>query len=467
MPVVDPRLPSGFRFGTVAAAQQVEGATTEDGRGASIWDRFARRPGAIADGSDAATGADSYHRYAEDIELLRRLGVDGHRFSFAWPRLQPSGRGPLNPLAVDHYDRYLDALLAAGIEPMATLCFYDLPQALEDDAGWLNRSTADAFGEYAHLVGARFADRVSSWVPLQEPNAHAYRGYDSGEWAPGRRMVFGALPASHHMLLAHGRAVTALRAAGARVIGCANNHAPIWPMTEDPADVGASKLFDSLWNGLFLEAMLLGRYPVDLEVLAEGLVQEGDLATIRQPLDFYGVNYYHPLRIAAAPEPIAESGDHDLESPFVFAPLLGHPVTDNFCPVVPSALREWLILTRARFRGALPPLVITENGASYRAEPDAAGVVDDQARIDFLSAHLGAIAAACERGVDIRGYYVGDLLDGWDWEHGYTQRFGLVHVDRATGTRTPKRSFDWYAAFIAGHRGRQDEQDERPEPLLG
>jgi beta-glucosidase len=459
------RLPAGFRFGTITSAYQVEGAVREDDRGDSIWDRFAQRPGAIVDGSDASVACDSYHRYPEDIELLRRLGVDSHRFSFSWSRFQHDGRGPLHPKAVDHYDRYVDALLEAGIAPMATLCFYDLPQALEEDGGWLNRSTADAFGEYAHLVGTRFADRVASWVPLQEPNAHAYLGYDSGEWAPGRKLVFGALPASHHMLLGHGRAVSALRAAGARSVGCANNHAPMWPMTEDPADVGASKLFDSLWNGLFLEAMLLGRYPVDLEVLADGLVQDGDLATIRQPLDFYGVNYYHPLRIAAAPEPIAGQETQDATTPFVFAPLLGYPTTDTYCPVVPSGLREWLILIRARFRSALPPIVITENSASYRADPDAAGVVDDQRRIDFLSAHLEAVAEACARGVDVRGYYVGDLLDGWDWDYGYTQRFGLVHVDHATGTRTPKRSFEWYAGFIAAHQGEQP--GERPETLLG
>ena len=484
MPVRGPRLPVGFRFGTVAAAYQVEGATDADGRGPTIWDRFARRPGAIVDGSNASRASDSYHRFDEDAELLARLGVDAHRFSFAWSRLQPTGRGALNMLAVDHYDRMLDTLLAAGVDPIATLCFYDLPQALEDDGGWLNRATADAFAEYAHLVGSRFADRVSAWVPLQEPNAHAYRGYDSGEWAPGRQIVFGALPASHHMLLGHGCAVTALRAAGATTVGCANNHAPIWPMSDDPADVGASKLFDSLWNGLFLEAMLLGRYPVDLLPLAEELVHDGDLATIRQPLDFYGVNYYHPLRIAAAPEPPESPGppgaseslaqDADPESPFVFAPLMGYPLTDTSDPVVPAALREWLVLTRARFRGALPPFVITENGASYRAEPDADGVVDDQPRIDYLEGHLGAIAEACARGVDVRGYFVGDLLDGWDWEHGYTQRFGLVHVDRDTGTRTPKRSFDWYAGFIAAHRSAADDGDddpdgqgERPKPLHG
>lgn len=441
MPVAVPQLPAGFRFGTVAAAYQVEGAVAEDDRGRSVWDTFALRPGAIRDGSDASVACDSYHRYLEDVELLRGLGVGGHRFSFPWPRFQPDGRGRLNPKAVDHYDRYLDALLGAGIAPMATLYFYDLPQALEDDGGWLNRATVEAFGEYADLLGHRFADRVASWVPIQEPNAVASLGYGIGTWAPGKQLVFGALSAAHHLLLAHGRAVSALRAAGAQDIGCANNHSPMWPLSEDPADVGATKLLDTLWNGLWLETMLLGRYPVDFAPLAEELVVEGDLATIRQPLDFYGVNFYHPRRVAAAPE--------DSELPFEFATLLGYPTTDMDWPVVPASLREWLVLTRARFRAALPPFVITENGASYGTGPDAAGVVDDHARIDYLAGHLEAVAEACRRGVDVRGYYVGHLLDGWDWDQGFTQRYGLVHVDHATGTRLPKRSYSWYAGVIA------------------
>lgn len=443
MPVVAPQLPAGFRFGTVAAAYQVEGAVAEDGRGASIWDTFARRPGAIQDGSDAAAACDSYHRYPEDVALLRRLGVGAHRFSFPWTRFQAAGRGPLNPKAVDHYDRYLDALLDAGISPVATLYFHDLPQALEDDGGWLNRATIEAFATYAALLGERFADRVASWVPIQEPNAVAYLGYGTGRWAPGRDLVFGSAAAAHTLLVAHGRAVIALREAGAHDIGCANNHSPMWPASDDPADVGATKLIDTLWNGLFLESMLLGRYPVDLLPLAEEIVEDGDLATIRQPLDFYGVNFYHPWRVAAVAE------DSDSEVPFRMTPLLGYPTTDMNWPVVPSALREWLILTRARFRAALPPFVITENGASYGMGPDQHGVVDDQPRIDYLAGHLEAVAEACRRGVDVRGYYVGHLLDGWDWDEGFRQRYGLVHVDHATGARTPKRSFDWYAGVIA------------------
>jgi beta-glucosidase len=452
VPVVASQLPAGFRFGTVTAAYQVEGALDVDGRGPNVWDAFAARPGSIVDGSDARVACDSYRRYPEDIELLKRLGATGHRFSFPWSRFQPEGRGPLNPKALDHYDRYVDALLEAGIAPMATLCHHDLPQALEDDGGWLNRTTIEAFAGYATSIAERFADRVASWVPIQEPNAAAYLGYGLGSWAPGRELFFGAVAATHHMLVAHGRAVIALRAAGATEVGCANSHKPMWPGSEDPADVGATKLFDALWNGVVLETMLLGRYPVDLQPLVEDLLVAGDLATIRQPLDFYGVNFYHPRRVAAAPE------DSESEMPFEFPALLGYPTTDVGWPVVPASLREWLILTRARFRAALPPFVITENGAAYDIAPDRDGVIDDQARIDYLAGHLDAVAEACRRGVDVRGYYVGHLLDGWDWEQGYRQRYGLVHVDHATGTRTPKRSFEWYAGVIRAQDGHEQEQ---------
>ena len=453
MPVVAPQLPAGFQFGTVTAAYQIEGALDADGRGPNVWDTFVRRPGAILDGTDARSACDTYRRYPEDIELLKRLGVSAHRFSFPWSRFQRDGRGPLHRAAIDHYDRYLDALLEAGIAPMATLYHHDLPQALEDDGGWLNRATIEAFASYAALLGRRFGDRVASWVPMNDPNVTAALGYGLGTWPPGRTLLFDALAAAHHMLVAHGRAVIALRDAGARDVGCANNHSPVWPMSDDVADVGASKLFDTVWNGLFLETMLLGRYPVDLQPLAEDFVVEGDLATIRQPLDFYGVNFFHPRRVAAA--------DEDSEMPFVFAPLVGYPLTDEGWPVVPASLREWLIMTRSRFRAALPPFVITENGAAYGTAPDPHGVVDDQNRIDYLAGHLEAVSEACQRGVDVRGYYAAHLLDGWHWEQGFTQRYGLVHVDHTTQRRTPKRSFEWYAGVIAAQNG------HRQEPLPG
>ena len=436
-----PQLPPGFRFGTATAAYSVEGAVAEDGRGPSIWDAYCGLPGRIADGTSGEVAADHYHRYAEDLALLRRLGTTGYQFSLSWPRIQPDGRGRPNPKGLDHYDRVIDCVLDAGQEPIVALYHFDLPQALEDDGGWLNRRTIDAFGEYAALVGERFSDRVAHWIPVHEPNAVAFNGYAIGNLAPGRKLLFEAVVAAHHVLVAHGRAVTALRAAGARSVGCANNHAPMWPASDDAADVGATKLFDSLWNGLMVEPMLLGRYPTDLEPLLEDVHREGDLATIRQPLDLYGITFYNPLRVAAAPP--------QADLPFEFRAVRGHPFTGEGRPVVPSALREWLILLRARFRAALPPLVLTGTGAAYDDAPGVDGVVDDQARIAYLAGHLEAVADACRRGVDVRGFYVWSLLDSFEWSLGYTQRFGLVHVDRGTLARTPKRSFQWYADAIA------------------
>ena len=444
MPSPYPQLPPGFRFGTSTAAYQIEGAAGEDGRGPSIWDTFAAQPGRIKDGSTGEVACDHYHRYAEDVALMKRLGVGGYRLSLSWPRIQPTGAGAPNEKGLDFYDRLIDALLEAGVQPMVTLYHWDLPQALEDDGGWLNRATIDRFAEFAAIVGERYVDRVEHWIPINEPNVVTMLGYSTGVHAPGRKLMFDALPVAHHLLLAHGRAAIALRAAGASSVGCANNHAPMWPVSDDAADVGATKLFDAVWNGMFLEPMLLGRYPADLFPLLEDAVEPGDMATIRQPLDFYGVNYYNPMKIGAASE--------DSEIPFEFCELVGYPTTDFGWPVVPDALREWLIMFRARFRAALPPIMITESGCSYGMGPDENGVVDDQPRIDYLDAHLKAVATAVQRGVDVRGYYTWSLMDNFEWAEGYTQRFGLVHIDYETQERIPKRSFGWYADLIAEHK---------------
>ena len=439
---VFPQLPHGFTFGTSTASYQIEGAATEDGRGPSIWDTFAAEPGRIADCSTGEVACDHYHRMPEDVALMKELGAGGYRFSIAWPRIQPSGAGKVNPKGLAFYDRLVDALLEAGVEPMATLYHWDLPQGLQDDGGWLNRDTIDRFADYADVVGSALGDRVAHWIPINEPNVHTLMGHGLGVHAPGRALLFDALPVAHHLLVAHGRAAIALRRAGATSIGCANNHAPIWPASDKDADVGAAKLFDALWNGMYLEGMLLGRYPNDLRPLLEDAVRPGDSATIRQPLDFYGVNYYNPMKIAASPD--------EAELPFEILELLGHPTTDFGWPIVPDALREWLIMFRARYRAALPPIVITESGCSYDDGPDEHGVVDDQRRIDYLDAHLRAVATAIQRGVDLRGFYTWSLLDNFEWAVGYGQRFGLVHVDYETQQRTPKKSFQWYADMIAG-----------------
>lgn len=441
-----PLLPPGFRFGTSTAAYQVEGAVAEDGRGPCIWDTFSAQPGRIVDGTTGAVATDHYHRVGEDVALMKELGAGGYRFSMSWSRIQPTGRGRPNPAGLAFYDRLIDTLLGNGIAPMVTLYHADLPQALEDEGGWINRGTVDCFAEYAAIVGERFGDRVEHWVPVNEPNVHTFLGYGNGQQAPGRTLMFDALWAAHHLLLAHGRAAIELRRTAGSAdrevsIGCANNHGPVWPATDADADVGASKIFDALWNGMFLEPMLLGRYPADLMPLLEGLAEPGDMATIRQPLDFYGVNYYNPMRIAAAHE--------DADLPFDFCDVLGYPATDRGWPVVPDALREWLIMFRARYRAALPPILITESGAAYNMEPGPDGTVDDQPRIDYIDAHLRAVGEAIRRGVDIRGYYCWSLLDTFEWSEGLSQRYGLVHVDRDTQERTPKKSFQWYADMIA------------------
>ncbi len=440
IPVPHPLLPPGFRFGASTASYQIEGAAAEDGKGPSIWDTFSHQPGTIADGSNGDVACDHYHRLDEDLDLMARLGLGGYRFSISWPRVQPEGSGQANSKGLDFYERLVDGLLARGIQPMATLYHWDLPQALEDEGGWLNRDTVDRFAEYAGLVAERLADRVEHWIPVNEPNVVTMLGYGVGTHAPGRALLFDGLPAAHNLLLGHGRAAIALRAAGAGSVGCANNHAPMWPASDDEADVGASKLFDALWNGMFAEPMLFGRYPHDLVPLLDPVIQAGDLATIRQPLDFYGVNYYNPIRIAAAEE--------DSPVPFEQLSIVGYPTTDFGRPVVPDSLREWLITLRARYRAALPPIIITESGCSYATGPDANGVVDDQDRIDYLDAHLRAVAVAVRAGVDVRGYYTWSLMDNFEWAEGYTQRFGLVYVDYETQARIPKRSFDWYAETI-------------------
>ncbi|MGO4257197.1 GH1 family beta-glucosidase [Marmoricola sp. RAF53] len=444
-------LPAGFEFGTSTAAYQIEGAATEDGKGPSIWDTFTAEPGRIIDGSSGAVACDHYHRVGEDVALMKRLGADGYRFSVSWPRVFPTGSGPVNPAGLDFYDRLVDELVANGIAPMATLYHWDLPQALETASdggagGWLNRETALRFAEYAAVVAERIGDRVAHWVPVNEPNVVSLLGYAMGMHAPGKALLFDALPAAHHALLGHGLAVQALRAAGATSIGTANNHAPIRPANDTDADRAAADLFDALWNGMFADPVLLGRYPaMDGSSLGEampGPVAE-DLAVISAPLDFYGVNYYNPMGVAAAPE--------GAEVPFVYGEVTGYPTTDFGWPVVPEGLTELLLHLRATYPG-MPPVRITESGCSYNTGPDEHGVVDDQARIDYLDAHLRAVADAIEQGVDVRAYYCWSLMDNFEWAEGYTQRFGLVHVDYDTLVRTPKRSFDWYAETIRACR---------------
>ncbi|HTZ44412.1 MAG TPA: GH1 family beta-glucosidase [Jatrophihabitans sp.] len=443
--------PPGFLWGASTAAYQIEGAAAVDGRGPSVWDTFSHQPGRIADGSTGDVACDHYHRCAEDVALMSRLGLTGYRFSVAWPRIQPAGSGPVNQAGLAFYDRLIDALLARDIAPMLTLFHWDLPQPLQDAGGWLNRDTTARFAEYAAILGERFADRVGYWMPVNEPNVVTLLGHVLGVHAPGSTLGWDALPVAHHLLLGHGLAVQALRAAGARRVGSANNHVPVWPASESAADLAAAAGYDDVWNRLFADPILLGSYPERLlpKLPAELLRRlPEDLATIAQPLDFYGLNHYNPARVGAA-----TGGESAMERlGFRQVPLEGYPRTDFDWPVVPAGLREVLNQLAQRYPG-LPPVIVTENGCSYADGPGPDGLVHDDRRIAYLDGHLRAVRQAMTDGVPVAGYCCWSLLDNFEWAEGYRQRFGLVHVDYQTQVRTPKDSYAWYAGIIRRNRG--------------
>jgi beta-glucosidase len=442
-----PSFPADFAWGVATSSYQIEGAVAEDGRGESVWDVFCRKPGAIRDGHTGDVAADHYHRWATDVELMAELGLTAYRFSIAWPRVQPDGKGPANEAGLDFYDRLTDALLARGITPVPTLFHWDLPQPLQDeDGGWLARDTAQRFADYATLAAERLADRIPMWITLNEPFVVMAFGYALGVHAPGGQLMLGALPTAHHQLLGHGLAASALRSAGARQVAITNNYSPAWPATDDPADVAAARAYDTLHNRLFADPLLLGSYP-DLSAFGlDGLdfVLDGDLAVISAPLDALGVNYYSPTRLSALP---------GSELPFRMEPIPGYPVTGFGWPVIPAGLTEILTLFAERYGDRLPPIQITENGCSLPDEAAADGTVDDQPRIGYLDGHLRAVHDAMTAGVDVRGYFCWSLMDNFEWSEGYNQRFGLVHVDFETQHRTPKASFAWYRDLIAAQRG--------------
>ena len=444
-----PAFGADFLWGTATAAYQIEGAVEAGGRGRSIWDTFSHQPGRIRAGHTGDVACDHYHRWDEDLSLAAGLGLTAYRFSIAWPRVQPDGRSAVNPIGLDFYDRLVDRLLEHGISPFPTLFHWDLPQALEDDGGWLNRDTAYRFADYAALMADRLGDRVPRWITLNEPFIHMAFGYALGRHAPGRTLYLDALPAGHHQLLGHGLAAARLRERGGQVL-LANNCTPVRPAGElpyAPADIVAAASYDAIHNQFFLDPVLTGRYP-DLiqEMLAgAGVIHESDLETIAAPLDGLGINYYTPTRISAPTDP-------DEPLPFVPQPIDGVPHTGFDWPVVPSGLGELLVGLRERYGPALPPVYLTENGCSYPDPVDADGQVRDQERIAFLDGHLRAVHQAMTAGVDVRGYFVWSLLDNFEWAEGYTQRFGLVHVDFETQVRTPKSSYHWYADQIRMQR---------------
>jgi beta-glucosidase len=432
-----PRFPAGFLWGVSTSAHQIEGAV--ELREPSVWDTFTAEPGRVKDSSTAAVAVDHYHRYPEDVALLADLGVDAYRFSISWPRVNSPG-------GLDFYDRLVDALCEAGVRPVPTLFHWDLPVAFEEGGGWLERDTAARYAEYVSLVADRLGDRVKKWITINEPAEHTLFGHALGAHAPGKQLMFDALPVAHHLLLAHGLGVQALRAAGATDIGIANSHGPTWPASEDQADVEAAAFYDLLLNRLFAEPILLGEYPDGMGELMPGDVA-ADLKVIAEPLDFYGVNYYAPSRVGAPQGADIEFGGLTIpaELPFSVRQIEGVPVTDFGWPVVPAGLTELLTGFRDRYGDRLPPVVITENGCSYEG-------VHDRARIDYLDGHVRALHRAVEAGVDVRGYFVWSLMDNFEWAEGYAQQFGLVHVDLDTQERTPKDSYGWYQELLRAQR---------------
>jgi beta-glucosidase len=454
-------LPPGFMVGAATAAFQIEGAADEDGRTPSTWDEFTSRPGTILDGSDASVATDHYHRLTEDIALMRDLGLDVYRFSISWTRLLPHGRGPVNPAGADFYHRLIDGLLAAGIKPMATLFHWDTPLELERRGGWRRRATAERFGEFASVAGELFADRVDSWVTINEACTVTLEGYGLDVHAPGLGSSLAIPRVARNLLIGHGLAVKALRAAGATQVGITNVHTVSVPATGSKKDAAYADLFDFLHNRLYADPVLLGRNPTPprgvgplgaaLGILSRSSTR--DRALMSQPLDFYGLNYYFPSRIAAGsppsgsgnPDGVSEAMD---EAPFHLVEWPELAQTGFGWPIAPQYLRTVLENLAARYADRLPPVIITEGGASFPDAVGADGRVDDAQRIAYLAAHI-AVAAESVPGVDLRGYIVWTLLDNFEWAAGYTQRFGLVHVDFDTLVRTPKASYEWLRGVLS------------------
>jgi beta-glucosidase len=436
--------PPGFLFGVATAAIQIEGASDE--RGPSIWDSFAREPGRVANGDTPDVACDHYHRWEDDLDLMRSLGVDAYRFSISWPRVLPTGSGPPNRAGIDFYKRVVDGLHARSIEPLATLYHWDLPQALHDAGGWPARDTAARFAEYASLMFEELGDGVARWITHNEPWVTAFLGHAYGTKAPGRRDWPEAFRVAHHVLLSHGLAVRAFRGAGLNggSIGITLDFAPGYPLSASVADREAAARWDAFRNRWFLDPVMHGRYPADLLGWFESLLgrldlgDTDDLIVASEPIDFIGVNYYSravvgnnasdgPLGVRQAPATL--------------------PTTDMGWEIAPDALRDLLVRIKREYGDI--PILITENGSAYDDPAPADGVVADPERLAYLRDHLGAVARAAAEGVNVHGYFAWSLLDNFEWEHGYGKRFGIVYVDYATQRRVPKTSALWYRDLIA------------------
>lgn len=452
--------PDDFLWGAATSAFQIEGALEADGRGPSIWDTFASDPDRIDDGDDGSVACDHYQLWRHDVQLMAELGLDAYRFSIAWPRIVPQGRGRVNQAGIDWYSRLVDALLEAGIKPAATLYHWDLPQALEDEGGWPERTTIDAFLEYTDAITGALGDRVDLWMTHNEPSVAAWLGYLEGVHAPGRESWPDALAAMHHMLVSHGRAVRVIRenVPGARV-GAALQCVPAEPASSSAADARATAFFDCMWNRWYHEPIAGEGYPMEfIDMLVEQgdlpsdelpWLQEGDLETIAEPIDFVGVNFYS--RGVMRSEAIPEEENEPREV------ILNDEHTEMGWEVHPESLTRGL-----RELAELYPegtdFYVTENGAAYDTGPDSDGVVRDWRRLDYLQQHIAAAHRAIEEGVPLKGYFAWSLLDNFEWAHGMTKRFGLIWVDYETLERTLKSSAIWYRDVIRSNGLRAEER---------
>jgi beta-glucosidase len=439
-----------FVWGAATAAFQIEGATKVDGRGESIWDRFAATEGNVDLGDTGEPACEHYYRWRDDLDLMKSLGLEGYRFSISWPRIQPTGRGPANPRGLDFYRALVEGMLERGIRPLATLYHWDLPQALEDEGGWASRDVVDRFTDYAAILFDHLGDLVADWITHNEPWVTSFLGYAHGTKAPGVTDWPTALRAAHHALLAHGATVKAYRGAnGTGNIGITLDLTVAKPASASRADRAAAARRDGYQNRWFLDPVFRRSYPADMVELYEeqfgelDFVRDGDLELIAQPIDFLGVNFYRPNVVAAADDDsvlglteVDPGGEH----------------TAMGWPIVPSALTELLVRLDRDYGGV--PFVITENGAAFEDRLDGADVVEDDRRVAYLAGHIEALQRAREQGVDVRGYYVWSLLDNFEWEHGYGRRFGIVFVDFQTQRRIPKRSALWYRDLIASNGGK-------------
>jgi beta-glucosidase len=441
----DYRFPERFLWGAATSAYQIEGYPLADGAGPSIWEEFSHTPGSIVGGDTGDIATDHFHRYASDVDLMSELGLTSYRFSIAWARLLPEGTGKVNAAGLAFYDKLIDTLLAKNIAPMVTLYHWDLPQALDDRGGWLNRDSAHWFSEYAHVAFRAFDDRVPKWVTLNEPWVITHEGYVAGAHAPGHRDIHEAPIVTHNLLRAHGAAVQDYRACGGKhEIGLVVNLEPKYPATNSPEDVAATERMDAYMNRQYLDPVFFGSYPEELsEIYGDGWQRDfpaADWPLIQTPFDFLGINFYSRSVVRDAP-------DLPLRSARVRQAASVH--TEMDWEVFPDALTRVLVWIKDRYGNR--PMYITENGAAFDDPPHVDGPIDDPLRVWYLREHLRSAHAAIAQGVDLRGYFAWSLLDNFEWSFGYSKRFGIVHVDFDTLERTPKSSARFYSDVIRTH----------------